>query len=206
MTLPRPVSAAEAVLRALSFVGKPGAYQLGTGDYRPTFVGGNLIDRPWSERERDHAIGSDCAGFALAWCYKLRRHRVGYCRGAKNFDDVEDDINVNSALEDATSDAPDLFSLATGLPKPGDLLCYPTFRLPTVPLPFIGHVGIVVDVSRAIGWDTSAPRYDLLDVAQCCGPDGRSPAIIRTDGSHWLKRAHDWPKPQHTVYLLRALA
>lgn len=205
MTLPRPVSASEAVDRALLMVGRPGAYQLGTGDYRPSVIGGQLIDRPWTERERDHAIGCDCAGFAIAWCYKLRRHRPGYCRGAKNFDDVEDDINVNSVLEDATSSAPDLFRLATGLPKPGDLLCYPTFRLPSVPMPFIGHVGIVIDTSRIVDWDGAAPRYDQLDVAQCCGPDGRSPAVIRTDASHWSTWARTWPKPQHTVYVLRAL-
>jgi hypothetical protein len=205
MTTPRPTSAEEAVTRALSMVGVRGAYQLGTGDFRQTWISGKLIDLPWTERESDHAIGSDCAGFAIAWCYKLRRHRPGYCKGATNFDDVEDDINVNSVLEDATGSAPDLFQLATGLPKPGDLLCYPTFRLPTVPLPFIGHVGIVTSAARVTTWDASAPRYDLLDVAQCCGPDGRAPAVIATDGSHWSTHAQQWPKPQHTVYVLRAI-
>lgn len=186
-------------------VGRGGAYQYGTGDYRPRVIGGQLIDVPWTEREHDHAIGSDCAGFAISWCYKLQRHRVGYCRGATSFDDVEDDINVNSALADATSSAPDLFTIAVGLPRPGDLLCYPTFRLPGVSLPFIGHVGICTSASRVTSWDPASPRYDHLDVAQCCGPDGRAPAVLATDGSHWSHWATTWPKPQHTVYLLRAL-
>lgn len=206
MTEPRPVSAIEAVARALSLVNKPGAYQLGTGDYRPTVIGGHRIDRPWTERASDHAIGCDCAGFAISWCYKLQRHRPGFNKGATTFGDVEDDLNVNSVLSDATSSAPDLFAIVRGAPRPGDLLCYPTFKLAGVPLPFIGHVGVVTGTARAVDWDPAALRYDLLDVAQCAGPDGRSPAVIATDGSHWRQRAHDWPKPEHTVYLLRALS
>lgn len=205
MTTPRPASAAEAVDRALSLVGKPGAYQLGTGDWRPSWIGGQLIDKPWTERERDHAIGCDCAGFAIAWCYKLRRHRPGYNKGATTFGDVEDDLNVNSILSDAISASPDLFALVASAPRPGDLLCYPTFRLAGIPQPFIGHVGIVTGVSRMTGWDPTSPRYDLLDVAQCKGPDGRAPAVIATDGSIWAHHAEVWPKPEHTVYLVRAI-
>lgn len=205
MSLPRPCSAAEARARALSMVGRLGAYQLGTGTYAPRIVGGKLIDVPWTERESDHAVGCDCAGFAISYCYKLQRHRVGFDLGATTFGDVENDINVNSILSDATSRAPDLFTLAVGLPKPGDLLCYPSFRLPGVELPFIGHVGIVTDAALATAWDPANPRYDLLQVAQCRGPDGRSPAVILTDGSIWQSHRDQWPKPEHTVYLLRAL-
>lgn len=197
MTDPRPCPASVAVARALALVGQPGAYQLGTGNYN------GVPDIPWTERERDHAIGCDCAGFAISWCYKLRRHRPGYNKGGAF--DVEDDINVNSILGDATSKQPDLFGLVQSTPQPGDLLCYPTFRLPTVPMPFIGHVGIVIGTTRLTGWDPGSPRYDLLDVAQCKGPDGRSPAVIATDGSIWMHHAEVWPKPEHTVYLVRAI-
>lgn len=199
MTEPRPASATEAVQRALTLVNGLGAYELGTGDYRPTTVGTRLIDVPWTERERDHKIGSDCAGFAISWCYKLRRHRPSYNRGGAF--DVEDDINVNSAIGDATSKSPDLFELATGAPRAGDLLCYPSFRF--AGQPFVGHVGIVIGTARAPRWDPAGPRYDLLDVAQCRGPDGRTPAVLWTDGSIWLHHREVWPKPEHTVYMLR---
>lgn len=205
MSDPRPVSASEAVKRALSVVGVGGSYQLGTGDYRPRLNGDQLIDVPWTERESDHAIGADCAGFALSWCWKLRRHRPGYNKGGKF--DVEDDVNCNSAIGDAFG-ARDLFELASGMPKPGDLLCYPSFYLKSdsgTQLHFIGHVGICVGTSHVTTWDPASPRYDLLDVAQCRGPDGRAPGVIFTDGSIWQHHRDQWPKPEHTVYLLRTV-
>ncbi len=70
MSAPRPCSATEAVWRALSLVDNGGMYVLGTGDY----LGENLP--PWTSR--GPLIGSDCAGFAMSWCYKLPRHRKGY--------------------------------------------------------------------------------------------------------------------------------
>jgi hypothetical protein len=204
---PRPCSAVEAVSRALRFVGNTGGvYWLGTGDYRPTVVGGLLIDRPYTNVE-DHLgtthRGTDCAGFALSYCYKLQRHRPGYNKHGAF--DIEDDINSNSAIGDALG-ARDCFELATGIPKPGDLLAYPTFRLDVdgQRKVFIGHVAIVVAV-RATGWDPRAPRYDLLDIAQSHGPNGFSPAVVRTDGSVFQHHLAQWPKPEHTVYLLRAV-
>jgi len=201
---PRPASAAEAVARALSIIGKGGQYALATGDYRPVTVGGHLVDLPWTAREKDGLIGSDCAGFAICWCYKLRRHRPGFNRGG-DFD-CEDDINNNSVLGDAMG-AMDCFQVVQDLPQPGDLLSYPTFRLAGVPQPFIGHVGICVGVDRVDidAWDLNEPRFDQLDVAQCHGPDKFTPGVVQTDGSIWLRHNHDWPKPQHRAYLIRAL-
>ena len=197
MTGARPAPAAVAVKRAMSMVNNGGQYVYGTGDYH-----GGDIDLPWTTREKDGKVGSDCAGFAICWAYMLKRHRPGFNRGGKF--DIEDDINVNSILGDAFG-ARECFELAAGAPLPGDLLCYPTFRLAGIPQPFIGHVGMCVSAGRVASWDPVAPRYDLLDVAQCCGGDYRSPAVLLTDGSHWLQHAHVWPKPEHTVYLLRAV-
>lgn len=201
----KPCSASLAVSRTLALLTDPSnathGYALGTGDYRPQ----NGVDLPWTERERDHTVGSDCA-FAITYSYMLRRHMPGFNKGGKF--NVEDDINYNSAIGDALG-AAQCFVIATGDPQPGDIVCYPTFRLPGVPQPFIGHGAIVVDVSRVTSanpWDPTRPRYDLLDVVQCKGPDGRKPAMIRTDGSIWLHHAEQWPKPEHTVYLLRAVA
>lgn len=200
MTDPRPCSAVEAVIRAKQMIGKPGVYELGTGDYRPRVVSGQLIDLPWTDN--GHAIGSDCAGFAMSWCYKLQRHRPGYNVGS--WSSVSDDINCNSGIEDADH-ARDLFVRVTGAPMPGDLLVYPTIRLAGHPLPWIGHVAIVIGVSRVATWDSMAPQYHLLDVAQCCGPNGRSPAVLATDGSVWDRHDHDWPKYEHRTAALRAV-
>ena len=100
MTEPRPVSPAEAVKRAMSMVGsRNGVYWLGTGNYRPVFVDGKLVDRPFTEatdKAGNVHLGTDCAGFALSWCWKLPRHRPGYNKHGAF--DVEDDVNSNSAI------------------------------------------------------------------------------------------------------------
>lgn len=192
-TGPRPCTAAEAVERALSLVGKGGQYVLGTGDY--------LGDTPpWTTRAG--LTGSDCAGFAMSWCYKLPRHRKGFNVGS--WASVSDDINCNSGIEDAQH-ARELFDLVTGAPQLGDLLTYPTFSVIAdgQPYKFIGHVGIVVGVSRAVEWDPATPQYELLDIAQCKGPNGRAPAVVQTDGSVWAHHDAVWPKPAHRVRVLR---
>lgn len=199
MIEPRPCSATEAVERAKRMINNGGQYELGTGDYRPRFVG-QLIDLPWTEN--GGPVGSDCAGFAMCWAYKIQRHRPGYNHGA--WSSVSDDINCNSGIEDADH-ARDLFVRVTGAPVAGDLLVYPTIRLPGHPMPWIGHVAIVIGTTRADAFDPAAPQYRLLDVAQCAGPNGRSPAVIGTDGSIWDHHDRDWPKPEHRTVILRAV-
>ncbi|HEU4726784.1 MAG TPA: peptidoglycan-binding domain-containing protein [Kofleriaceae bacterium] len=199
--LPRPCTAEEAVARAMSILNKGGQYQLGTGDYRPKTVDNQLVDLPWTTSSGG-ALGSDCAGFALSWCYKIPRHRPGLNVGP--WSTCSDDLNCNSALEDADH-ARDLFARATGRVQPGDLLTYPTITLPDHPgKEWIGHVGIVIGVSRAAGFNLASPDYSLLDIAQCCGPNGRAPAVIRSDGSVWNQHDHQWPLPQHRTVVLRA--
>jgi hypothetical protein len=199
----RPCSAAEAVQRALSLVAAgTGQYELGTGDYRPRVVAGVLVDEPWTEN--GGRAGSDCAGFAECWAYKLTRHRPGYNRGP--WSTCSDDLNCNSAIEDAQH-ARDLFAVVTDAPAPGDLIAYPTIRLVVNghAMEWCGHVCIVVGVSRAASFDITKPDWSLLDVAQCCGPNGRAPAVIASDGSIWNAHDHVWPKPEHRSWLLRAV-
>ncbi len=187
----RPCSPAEAIQRALSIVGHGGQYWLGTGDWKP-----NATDVPWTTN--NGGTGSDCAGFAISWCYKLTRHRPGFNVGS--WSSCSDDLNCNSAIEDAEH-AHELFEIADR-PMAGDLLTYPTIYLQGHQ--FVGHVGMVVAVTRCAEWDPATPQYHLLDVAQCCGPNGRQPAVLRTDGSVWDRHDHNWPKPEHRTRVLRA--
>ena len=183
-TGPRPLrTAAQAVEVARSLVGT-GIYWLGTGD----------MDTPRGGR-------SDCAGFAIDRCYGLRRHRPGFNRGA--WASVEDDLNCNSAIEDADHNQ-ELFERVT-TPFPGALLAYPTVRLPGHPRPWIGHIAIVVGVSRCHEFDVRRPNWSLLDVVQCGGTDGKTPAIVASSGEHWSDHDRTWPKPEHRSVLLRAL-
>lgn len=184
VTGPRPLyTADQAVKRALERVGR-GVYRLGTGD----------LDTPADE-------ASDCAGFAINWCYGLRRHRPGFNRGS--WSSVSDDLNVNSAIEDADH-AGELFERVQ-TPAPGALLCYPTFRLAGHAAPWIGHVAIVVSVRRAVEWDHARPDWSLLDVVQCRGPNGARPGIVASSAANWSGHDLRWPRPEHRSVLLRVL-
>jgi hypothetical protein len=185
MPLPRPASAIAAVTVARSLVGT-GVYQLGTGDC-DTPIGGP----------------SDCAGFAICRCYGLRRHRPCFNRGA--WASVSDDLNSNSLIEDADHQR-ELAVRVTDRPQIGDLLAYPTIHIPGHELPWIGHIAIVVGVDRAAELDLTRPDWALLDVVQCCGPDGRRPGIIESTAAHWNGHDMTWPKPEHRSVLLRMAA
>src|SRR5687767_13353887 len=138
MTADPPITTQEAIRRATSMVNNTtGVYMLGTGDYRPR----KLIDLPWT-KTASGVIGSDCAGFAICWAWKLRRHRPGFNKGP--WATVEDDINVNSTIEDAYHKQEIAVPVEPARVKPGDLLCYPTIY--SRGHKFIGHVGMVVDV------------------------------------------------------------
>lgn len=176
MTGSRPLNtAAEAVRQALALVGR-GVYELGTGD----------IDSDGDEPR-------DCFGFAVCELFGIKRHRPGFNRGP--WASVSDDLNVNSAIEDADH-AGELFERVF-TPFPGALLGYPTIH----PNGHIGHIAIVVGVSRCLEWDHDRPDYSLLDVVQCRGPDGRRPGIVATDGS--LFDHHDFHDPEHRTAMLR---
>lgn len=184
-----PCTAEMAVERALHEVGaKRGQYLYGSGDYRPWPDG---HDVPWSA----DSASSDCAGFAICWAWMIRRHRPGFNIGP--WATVSDDVNVNSCIEDAEHHQ-DLFRFprpGDGPVRPGDLLCYPTFRAwGTV---HVGHVGLVVEVRPGY----VGQRWDQLSVAHCHGPNGFRPGAVVTDGSIWLN--HDWRFPQHPTRVVR---
>jgi hypothetical protein len=168
---PRPCSPAEAVQRAMSMVGRPEPYILGTGDYRPR----PNEDLPFTRNRVGY--GSDCWGFAGAWCYKLPRHRQGFNRG--RWATVSDDINTDSAIEDAEH-LGEIYEVVK-TPAPGDLLVYPSIRGVDRRRLRIGHVGIVLAVPPE--WDATMPQYALLTVAQCQA--SRRPAIVSGAGSTW---------------------
>jgi hypothetical protein len=181
-TGPRPLYApAQAVDHARALAGR-GVYQLGTGDIDSSG------DAP-----------RDCFGFAFCEVYGVRRHRPGFNRGPSST--VSDDLNCNSAIEDADH-AGELFERVLA-PEPGVLLVYPTIRIAGHPDPWIGHVAIVIGVSRCIEWNPQFPSYAQLDVVQCRGPNGRKPGIVATDGAIWDQHDHNWPKPEHRSVMLR---
>lgn len=174
-------AAAHAVVQARALVGR-GVYMLGTGD-----------DTSQGDDPRD------CFGFAVCELYGIKRHRPGFNRG--RWSTVEDDLNCNSAIEDADHGR-ELFERVT-TPALGALLVYPTIRLPGHPQVWIGHVGIVVGVSRCLEW--VQPSYASLDVVQCRGPNGRKPGIVATDGAIWDHHDTVWPNPEHRTVMLRVL-
>lgn len=183
-------SAEEARERALALVGSPlGLYVYGTGSYHP----GAEHDTP-SGNERWE---TDCAGFALSWAWKLDRHRPGFNAGP--WASVSDDINCNSALEDAAHRSDVFTHPAPGAldPRPGDVLVYPTFR--AWGAVHIGHCALVLEVES----DFRAGRWDRLVVAQAHGPTGFSPGVVRTDGSVFLRHDWHWPRLDQRTKLLR---
>lgn len=169
----RPCSAAEAIQRAVRFVGAPQPYVLGCGDYRP-----GSHDEPWTVNGK--GLGSDCWGYAGAWCYKLPRHRPGFNHGP--WATVSDDINTDSAIEDGEHKQ-GLFEVVDR-PSLGDLLVYPSIRSQDHKRLRIGHVGIVVGLCAE--WDPAAPQYGELQVVQCQA--ARKPAVMRGPATGWLFR------------------
>lgn len=184
----------EAVARAQSIVGKGGEYILGTGDYDPKAK----TDLPWTQK--GGRSGSDCAGFAICWAWKLHRHRPGFNKGA--WASVSDDINCNSALEDGLH-LQELFkTLSPGsCVHPGDLLLYPTIvvNVNGTKKKFIGHVGLIERVPA----DFSYGDWERLTVIQCHGPNGRTPAVVRTDGHVWENHDALWSKLEHRTRIVR---
>lgn len=204
-----PCNAAEAVKRAQSMAYGAGQYWLGTGDYRPQTArceacGANtrVIDIPWT----GPLAGSDCAGFAICWCWKLTRHRPGFAKGSPadpNVSDVDDDINCNSLIEDAEgAKTVSMFLAPTVAPRPGDLLVYPTLRFTKSDgkvLTFIGHVALIESVPVAY----TPGDYSSLTVLQCHGPNGFKPGVVRTTGEVFELHDVTWPKPAHRTRVIR---
>lgn len=183
MRLPRPTrTRLEAAAVARRCIGH-GVYQLGKGN-------ADTLD----DEEQD------CAGFASNKCHGIPRHRKGFAKGG----DVEDDLNSNSAIWDAEHEQ-DLYERATR-PAIGDILAYPTIRIRDEHgelHTFIGHEAIVIGVDRVLEWNPLSPDWSLIDIAQCCGPNGRKPGVIQSTGAAFNHHDEVWSKPQHRTRLLR---
>lgn len=191
---PSKCSVGEAVDRARSMVDNGGQYILGTGDYRPN----DNEDLPWTFRNGKK--GSDCAGFALCWAWKLQRHRPGFNVGP--WASVSEDINCNSALEDGLHRQELFVTLPEGsCVQPGDVLVYPTITV-TVDgkrKRFIGHCGLVESVPVGFTYG----NWDGLSIIQCHGPNYRSPAVVRTGGRTWVRHDSLWGKLEHRTRVVR---
>lgn len=198
-------TAAEAVARAQSMVNNGGQYILGTGDYWPPGQPGG-VDVPWTTNQ--YGCGSDCAGFAICYCWKIHRHRVPFNRGS--WATVSDDLNVNSAVEDALHNR-ELFTLVLGfdaggnwnlgMPKPGDLLCYVSVTLKHEdgsPAVFIGHVAIIETVPADY---KPGEGYRRLGLIQCHGPNHFTPGVVATDGHGFDLHDANWPTVAHCVII-----
>src|SRR6266404_8046742 len=96
-------TAKEAVARGQAIVKAGGGqYGLGSGNYHPVPYALPMTngDVPWTNSPDPLHPGpaSDCAGFAICYAWKIVRHRPGFNAGF--WASVEDDVNVNSAIED----------------------------------------------------------------------------------------------------------
>lgn len=185
-------NAQEAVARAQAIVGKGGHYFLGEGDYNVGKPGNPPgLDLPWTGEG-----GSDCAGFAICWAWKLRRHRPGFNSGP--WASVSDDVNCNSAYEDGLHKQELFVAVKPGEQvAPGDLLLYPTFVLGGKR--FIGHVGLIESVPDGFTYGD----WRRLSILQCHGPNGYTPGVVRTDGSIWAHHDMVWPKEAHRAHVVR---
>jgi hypothetical protein len=189
-------TAVEAVVRAQEALKMGGTYILGTGDYWPHKEADELVDTPFTWKQGKW--GTDCAGFAVCYAWKLRRHRPGFNKG--RWATVSDDINTDSIYEDATHKK-ELGELVK-TPRPGDLLLYPSYRRNGVRI-LIGHVGLIERVPAE--WDEAdpTPPYEQLTILQSFGPTGRKPAVKRTDGSIWARHDELWKRHPSVIVRLK---
>lgn len=178
-----------ALDKMLALVGRKDIqYILGTGDAEGATV-------------RDGQPGMDCAGAAISYAHNLKRHRPGFNRGP--WASVSDDINTNSAIEDAEHKR-ELFEIVEReLARPGDLIMYPTIRLRRIPpvKPFIGHVQMIVEAPPK--WWLRG--YAGLKVAHCHGPNGRRPAVTLASGGACDRHDEQWSKPEHRTRIVRPI-
>ncbi len=183
----------------------PSVYQDGTGSWP------------------DSSPKMDCVGLAVARARQIARHRLGFNKDLARklltlgyspelanayayVLDVEDDVNTTSLISDALADQ-DLVRIvgATEMPEPGDVVAYPTVKLPDHPgKSWEGHIGGITGVDPK--FDPAKPDYRLLQTVQCRGPNGRDPGVDAMDGLYFQEHAETWPLPYHTTRILRFVA
>lgn len=185
---------AEFIARLRTQVGK-GEYQLGAGGWDPKHPD-TCFHPHWDTKNHPGVIGCDCSAYALKYGLKLDGHRPGFGRGPGSH--VEDYINSDSALYDAIHNH-DIFELVEGPPDPVnhvDFLILPSyFDKHTGERKIIGHVMAVAE-NHALEWqdhDVLPRPWELVNILQCRGPNGKRPGVIASDAS--LCTHHDslWP-------------
>jgi hypothetical protein len=196
--MPRITTPLEAVSRARSLVGR-GTYALGTGGYKPSPGIDEDLD-PWIPHPRTNQRGDFCDCWGLvSWAFRQRRHRPGYNPGGS----VTDDINTDSAIEDASripkgaaKPRAELWQLVdTHSAQCGDLIVYPSIRGPGGERLRIGHVGIICAVDYPVGKGLSLP----FRVIQCSSQQPLGAAIRETDARAWEKRDR-WQGTNHAKF------
>jgi len=191
-----PCSPEEAVARMLSAENNGGQYLLGTGDYVSS-----APDVPWTTRNGE--LGSDCAGAAICFAYRLRRHRPGFNHQPQAT--VADDLNVDSIVEDADprrGGRLELGELVT-IPAPGILLITPTIRLPDKNFTMMGHVRLILDATR---WNPAAPKWADVVYLECRGPQHHKPGVTRNSGDGVDQHDATWEKWNHRAAMVRIRA
>lgn len=193
-----PCSDTEAVQRMLELeASRKGVYAWGAGHYDPThpeMLGQTTVGG---------LTGWDCAGAAVCHAYRLFRHRPGFNR--QMHATIEDDLNVDSIIEDADPDRGgrmELGELVT-VPAPGILLMTPTIKIPEKAFDEPGHVRLIIDASR---WNPAAPRWCDVIYLECRGPNKRAPGVVRDSGGSVDTHDRLWPLPQHRAVLVRIRA
>lgn len=188
-------TAGEAVDRAMRLLHRC-EYQLGAGDYLGLSV----------EVEQPVVQAFDCCGFAVSYCWKVKRHRPGFNRASGAHATIVDDLNVDSVWEDAFYGAQE-FGVALARhepPRPGDLLITRSIRRGQVKhapdFCRMGHVRICTKAPLA--WDASHPKYVSLEMAEIDGPNGNRGPIL-CSGQPLDNWNRDWPTPEFCVVVVR---
>lgn len=181
-----PCSIEQAVQRMLELEASGrGQYAWGSGDYLPensALVGMTM--------NKGGLVGWDCAGAAVCHAFRLKRHRPGFNR--QMHASIEDDINVDSIIEDADPARGGRGELGelVKVPTPGILLMTPTIKIPERGYDDPGHVRMIIDASK---WDPARPRFVDLVYLECRGPNGRAPGVVRNTGESVDVHNAKWP-------------
>lgn len=194
-----PFSPEVALQRMLELeASRKGCYSWGAGHFDPAHP--ELLGMSLGE-DTSIGLGWDCAGAAVAHAFGLFRHRPGFNR--QMHATIEDDLNVDSIIEDADparGGRLELGELVT-IPAPGILLMTPTIRIPAKNFVEPGHVRMILDATR---WNPAAPRYADVVYLECRGPNRRAPGVVRNTGESVDQWDAVWPTHKAVMVRIRA--
>ena len=143
-----PISAKQAVTRALLATLSPARYKLGAGGKDPSL--------PYPMSSLDGVFGSDCVGF-VAWALGFDRFQE------KEFSTFGGWINTDSILLDAAGNRE--FFEFTDKPRAGDLVVFPSLLKDGKRIR-IGHVALVTETkTNTAAWTDNLWRREKSDRA-----------------------------------------